>query len=185
MLDHPDHVYAYTVETKNRLEGRGIALIGIVKSYVGGKANFKCDNGHNWRATPRLVGEGDGCPRCGMGTDTDENIRKRIKAGVMCLLTNPQNPRCIKIGISYTTIKGLYKNYPWNDWAVLKYRNVDDVGLAEEVIKELLEVPSYSIGDEIEMDIENAEEKFRRLIYVMREQIADSERKRISEFSVT
>jgi hypothetical protein len=68
----PDYVYAYTAWMKKRLEGRGITLIGHVKSKTSGRNNFQCSNGHEWRAIPNDVAEGEGCPQCGMGQRTPE-----------------------------------------------------------------------------------------------------------------
>ena len=68
----PDHVYAYTASIKKRLEGRGITLIGHVKSKISGRNNFQCSNGHEWRTIPNNVAEGEGCPQCGMGQRTPE-----------------------------------------------------------------------------------------------------------------
>ena len=62
----PDHVYAYNAWMKKRLVGRGIVLVGHVRSKFG-KANFRCSNGHEWRTVPNEVAEGKGCPHCGQG----------------------------------------------------------------------------------------------------------------------
>lgn len=45
----PDWVYAYTASMKRRLEGRGITLLGYVKSMCSGKSSFRCSNGHEWQ----------------------------------------------------------------------------------------------------------------------------------------
>lgn len=70
----PDHVYAYTASIRKRIEGRGITLLGYVRSIISGKASFRCSNGHEWRTTPVHVGEGKGCPECGIGERDPEEI---------------------------------------------------------------------------------------------------------------
>jgi hypothetical protein len=94
----PDWVYAYTASMRKRLEGRGIILIGHVKSMVSERNNFQCSNGHEWRTIPNNVAEGEGCPQCGMGQRTPEEIRQAVKSGVLCLLIHPDNPGLLKSG---------------------------------------------------------------------------------------
>ena len=42
----PVYETAYNVAVKKRLVGRGIALLGHVKSIVSGRNDFECSNGH-------------------------------------------------------------------------------------------------------------------------------------------
>jgi hypothetical protein len=172
----PDHVYAYTASIRKRLEGRGITLLGYVRSIVSGKANFRCINGHEWRTTPMQVGEGQGCPECGMGEQDPEEIRQKIKAGVICLLTHPDMPGFVKIGLSYDTLEKVCREWPWSDWQMHRYRNIEEVALAESLIWDLLGEPVPHGREPIKKDLNEAEVAFRKLIYAMREKIALAEK---------
>ena len=172
----PDHVYAYTASIRKRLEGRGITLLGYVKSIISGKANFRCSNGHEWRTTPSLVGEGQGCPECGIGERDPEEIRQRIKAGLICLLTHPEKPGLVNIGLGYGTLEEVYRERPWGDWEMHRYRNVEEVALAESLIWELLGEPLPHDREPIKRDLSVAEDAFRKLIYAMQEKIALAEK---------
>ena len=127
----PDIVYVYTARMKKRLEGRGITLIGHVKSMVSGRANFRCDNGHEWRTRCQLVADGAGCPECGIGERTKEEVKQVIKAGVLCLLIHPDKPELVRIELDY-------EDKHWGDWEEHHYRNVEEAILAESLIWELL-----------------------------------------------
>ncbi|MHC4329934.1 MAG: GIY-YIG nuclease family protein [Planctomycetota bacterium] len=172
----PDHVYAYTASIRKRLEGRGITLLGYVRSIISGKANFRCSNGHEWRTTPSLVGEGQGCPECGIGERDPEEIRQRIKAGVICLLTHPDKPGFVNIGLGYGTLEEICRERLWGDWEIHRYRNVEEVALAESLIWELLGEPLPHDRKPIKKDLSVAEDAFRKLIYAMREEIALAEK---------
>ena len=174
----PDYVYAYTASIRKRLEGRGITLLGYVKSLVSGKANFRCSNGHAWRTTPMHVGEGHGCPECGIGERDPEEIRQRIKAGVICLLTHHDKPGFVNIGLSYSTREEVCRERFWGDWEVHRYRNVEEVALAESIIWELLEKPLPHNREPIKMELYEAVDAFRKLIYAMQEEIAFEERRK-------
>jgi hypothetical protein len=176
----PDHVYVYTASIKKRLEGRGITLLGYVRSIISGKANFRCSNGHEWRTTPLHVGEGQGCPECGIGKDDPEKIRQRIKAGVICLLIHPDNPGFIKIGIDYGTIEEAFTKRPRGDWAIHRYRNVEEVSLAESLFWELMDEPQPPAHEPKKKDLKEAEDAFRKLIFAMQEEIAFEERRKAS-----
>ncbi len=166
----PDHVYAYTASIRKRLESRGITLLGYVKS-LSGKANFRCSNGHEWRTTPKDVGEGQGCPVCGIGERDSEEIGQRIGAGVFCLLTHPDKPGFIKIGLAPDTPDE-------GNWEIHRYRNVEDLALAESLFWELLDEPLSHGHEPIKKDLNAAEDAFRKLIYEMREVIALAEKAR-------
>ncbi len=174
----PDHVYAYTASIKKRLEGRGITLLGYVRSIISGKANFRCSNGHEWRTTPKHVGEGQGCPECGIGEQDPEAIRQRIKAGVICLLTHPDKPGFVRIGLGYGTLEEVCRESPWGDWEVHRNRNVEEVALAESLIWELLGELLPHGSEPIKKDLNEAEDAFRKLIYAMQEEIAFEERRK-------
>jgi hypothetical protein len=168
----PDHVYAYTASIRKRLEGREITLLGYVRSLCSGKANFQCINGHVWRTTPARVGDGDGCPECGTGKRDPKEIRQQIGAGVICLLTHPDKPGFVKIGVAYDTLEDVCKEYPWDEWEIHRFRNVDEITLAESIIWKLLGEQPFNRGEPIEKNLSEAEDVFRKLIYVMREVIA-------------
>lgn len=172
----PDHVYAYTASIKKRLEGRSITLLGHVRSIVSGMANFRCSNGHEWRTAPMDVGEGQGCPECGVGQRDPEEIRQRIKPGVICLLTHPDKPGFVKIGMGYGTLEEVWRERSWGDWESHRYRNVEEVALAESIIWELLGKPLPHDREPIRKDLKEAEDAFRNLIYVLRERIALAEK---------
>lgn len=172
----PDHVYVYTASIRKRLEGRGITLLGYVRSIISGKANFRCSNGHEWRTTPSLVGEGQGCPECGIGERDPEEIRQRIKAGVICLLTHSDKPGYVKIGLGYGTPEEVCRERAWGDWEMHRYRNVEEIALAESIIWELLGNPLPHDREPIKKDLSEAEDAFRKLIYRMYSEIALAER---------
>ena len=174
----PDSVYAYTASMRKRLTGRDITLLGYVKSMVSGKATFKCSNGHEWRAGCRSVAEGEGCPECGMGTRTAEEVRKAIHAGVLFLLTHPDKPGFIKIDKAYGTLEEISRKWPWGDWKDNHYRNIEELDLAEKIIWELLDHPLPHDRQPIKKDLREAEEAFRNLHYVLQEEIAFEERRK-------
>ena len=172
----PDHVYAYTASIRKRLDGRGITLLGYVRSIISGKANFRCSNGHEWRTTPMHVGEGQGCPECGIGERDPEEIRQRINAGFICLLTRPDKPKFVKIGVGYGTLEEVYREWPWSNWEMHRYRNVEEVALAESLIWKLLGKPLPHDREPIKKDLNEAEDAFRKLIYAMQKEIALAEK---------
>lgn len=169
----PDWVYANTAIMKKRLEGRGITLLTHVKSMRSGKSNFRCDNGHEWRTTPWLVAEGEGCPMCRVGQRTTEEIRAIVRTGIVCLLIHPDKPDYIKIGISRKTIQELCQEYPWGEWEIHRYRNTEEIDLAETAIWKLLGHTSPHNHELIKMDIRTAEDAMRKLHYTVQEMILD------------
>ncbi len=173
----PDHVYAYAAWMNKRLAGRGITLIGHVRSKYG-KSNFQCSNGHEWRTVPNDVAEGEGCPQCGIGDMEPEEIRQMIKTGILCLLIHPDKPGLIKIGLAYSTLEQSCEEKVWGDWEIHRYRNVEEPILAETLIWELLGYPLPHDREPINIDLSVAEEAFRKLIYLMRHEIALEERRK-------
>lgn len=165
----PDWVYAYTASMRKRLEGRNITLLGHVKSMISGKANFRCGNNHEWRTTPRLVAEGEGCPECGIGKRSAEEITKTIGAGVICLLTHSNNSELIAIGTPEEF---------GSEWEIHRYRNVEDMELAETLIWELLGHPLPHDRKPIKINLSMAEDAFRKLHYAIQEKIAFEERRK-------
>jgi hypothetical protein len=172
----PDHVYAYTASVKKRLEGRGITLIGHVKSKISGRNNFQCSNGHEWRTIPNKVVKGEGCPQCGMGQRTPEEIRQATKSGVICLLIHPDKPGLVKIGLTYRTLEQFDAENIWGGWQVHRYRNVEEPVLAESLIWELLGYPLSNDREPISIDLHIAEQAFRDLHYRLQSEIALAEK---------
>lgn len=172
----PDYVYAYTAWMKKRLEGRGITLIGNVKSKTSGRNNFQCSNGHEWRTIPNNVAQGEGCPQCGMGQRTPEEIKQTAKSGILSLLLHPDRPGLVKIGLTYRTLQQCYAEDVWADWKVHRYRNVEDLVLAESIIWELLGLPNNR--EPIMINLRIAEQAFRELHYRLQSEIALAERKK-------
>ena len=172
----PDWVYAYTASMRKRLEGRGITLIGHVKSMVSGRNNFQCSNGHVWRTIPNNVAEGEGCPQCGMGQRTSEQIRQAAKSGVLCLLIHPDKPGLVKIGLTYRTLEQCCAENVWGGWQVHRYRNAEEPVLAELLIWELLGYPLPHDREPINIDLHIAEQAFRDLTYRLQSEIALAEK---------
>jgi hypothetical protein len=162
----PDYVYAYTAEMNRRLEGRDITLVGLVTSRSG-KATFRCRNGHEWRTRSIYVGEGQGCPHCGIGERTPEEVRQAAKLGYLCLLIHPDQPGVIKIGLTYGELQNI-----GDEWEIHRYRDVQDPVLAESLIWEMLGHPLPHDRGPIRMDLSRAEQAFRELIYRMHREVA-------------
>ncbi len=59
-----------------------------------------------------------------------------------------------------------------------RYRNVEEMVLAETLIWELLSHPLPHDREPIKKDLSIAEDAFRKLIYAMREEIAFEERRK-------
>ena len=171
----PDRVYAYTRWMKKRLEGRDITLVGYVTSRSG-KANFKCRNGHEWRTRSAYTAEGQGCPQCGIGNSKPEEIWQTAKLGYICLLTHPDNPGVIKIGLTYTRQEQWYAENLWGDWEMQHWRFTEEPVLAEAIIWELLGQPLPNDSKTITLNLGVAEEAFRHLIPRMHSEIALMER---------
>lgn len=170
-----EHIYAYRAWMNKRLRGRGINLLGHVRSKFG-KANFRCDLGHEWRTVPAVVAEGEGCPQCGMGKATIEEIERGVKAGVLCLLVHPDKPGLIKIGITSQNLEQASNEALWGDWQVHRFRNVEEPELAETIIWGLLGCPRPKNGEPISLDLNVAEEAFRAVHYRLVSEIAFWER---------
>ena len=159
----PAWVGKYTAWMNKRLAGRGINLIGHVRSKYG-KSNFQCSNGHEWRTVPNYVAEGEGCPHCGIGKKDLEEIRQAIGTGLLCLLIHPDKPGIIRIGMTCRTVKQCYEENVWDDWEIHRYRNVEVPAFAESLIWELLGHPLPHDREPIKLDLSIAEQAFRDLI---------------------
>ena len=178
----PDHVHAYNAWMKKRLVGRDIVLVGHVRSKFG-KANFRCSNGHEWRTVPNEVAEGKGCPQCGQGERTPEEIREMLDVGYLCLLVNPTKPGFIRLAKVRGEFKDLnYMDSIFDEWAIQRYRSVEDPDLAETLILGQFGNPKTDDEGLIKMNLARAEQAFRDLHYSMVRQIALAE-KRMSETS--
>lgn len=173
----PDYVLAYTAWMRKRLEGRGIALVGHVRSKFG-KSNFQCSNGHEWRTIPLNVAEGEGCPHCGIGQRTPEETRQAAEAGVLCLLIHPEKPGVVKIGLTCGTLEQRFDENYWGEWEVHRYRSVEEPFLAESLIWELLGYPP-SNDRELHIELGVVEQAFRDLIPRMQRAIASAEKEKV------
>jgi len=67
-------------DVQEKIKDRGIDIIG---DYINDKTHtlFRCSNNHEWKAKPRTVMSGSGCPECFAisRTLTKENVNERIK----------------------------------------------------------------------------------------------------------
>lgn len=167
----PEWVFAYNTWMNNRLEGRGIALLGDVRSKVG-KSNFQCSNGHQWRTKPIDVAEGAGCPQCGMGARKPEEVRQAVGASILCLLVHPDQPGFIKIGLTTDELEQWNESTFGGGWEVHRYRRVDQPALAEKLIGQLLGCPMSNDREPIALDLRRAEQAFRELGSRMQEELA-------------
>jgi hypothetical protein len=168
----PVYETTYNVSVKKRLVGRGITLLGRVKSIISGRNDFECSNGHQWRTRPKLVMDGEGCPECGMGTKTLDEMHEIANAGNICLLIDPSKPGFVSVGARRGSLNQITQDYPWGNWEIHRYRFVEEIDLAESLIWELLGKPLPNDRQPIPIELGVAEEAMRNLIYVLREQIA-------------
>jgi T5orf172 domain len=159
----PNWVHANAIWMNKRLEGRGLTLLGNVRSKFG-KSNFQCSNGHHWRAVPTDVVEGEGCPRCGIGKRDPEEVRRSARPAILCLLVHPDKPGLIKIGLTYSDQERCHEENDWGGWEMHRYRRVEEPALAEALIWELLGCPLYSNREPIRIDLRRAEQAFRELV---------------------
>lgn len=172
----PDHVYAYTAWMRHQLVGRGMHLIGYVKS-KSGKATFRCDNDHEWDERPHPVAEGAGCPQCDLGWCTPEEMIELTKPDYLCLLTHPDQPEHIKIAMSSRDVVQCLDEPANEGWHIHRHRNVEHKpGLAKKVIASLLYVAESELDGPIEMELSEAEEAIREFIYELRYRIALKEK---------
>ncbi len=172
----PDWVYAYTAWMKRRLEGRGITILGRVNSMCSGKSDFLCICGYKWRTTPQYIAEGDGCPKCCNGKRSEEEIRKMINAGVIHLLTHPDKPGLIKIGMEYARSEEDLDERPRGGWERIRFQNAEDMGLAEILMCKLFGISYPYDYKPIEKDLSIARKTFSNLHYAIRAVIALEER---------
>lgn len=170
-----DHIYAYRAWINKRLYGRGITLIGEVRSKTG-KSDFECTNGHRWRTMPRNIAEGEGCPHCSTGTREPEAILNSITTGIIYLLLNPNKPGFIKFGFKYLGMEQSSEGNFGEGWEVHRYRSVEEPDIAESLIMELLGSPQANPCEPIEIELSIAEQAFRELHYRLVSEIALSER---------
>lgn len=167
----PDWVHANTVWMNKRLEGRGIALLGHVRSKFG-RSDFQCSNGHRWRTVPNRVAEGEGCPLCGIGKRTQEEVRRAARPAILCLLVHPEKPGLLKIALTYSELEQCHEENDWDGWEVHRYRRVEEPALAGVLIWELLGRPMPQDGEPISMDLRRAERAFRELTYRVQQEFA-------------
>lgn len=167
----PDWVFAYDTWMHKRLEGRGITLLGHVRSKFG-KSNFRCINGHQWRTKPLDVAEGGGCPQCGTGAREPEEIRQAVGASVLYLLVHPNKPGLIRIELTSDGPEGDRERNSWGGWEMHRYRRVEEPALAEKMIWQLLDHPMPENREPVALDLRKAEQAFRGLVSLMQHELA-------------
>lgn len=169
----PDWVYSYTKWMRERLAGRDITLIGYVKSRCSGTATFLCSNNHEWKTRVLFVAEGEGCPVCGIGERTPEEMKSIVKPAYLLLLIHPDNPGFIKVILADTKSYKFCEENDNSGWEIHRYADVEEGPfLAESIIWDLIGIPRPSVNDQAEIDLSIAEQAFRKLIYRLREKIA-------------
>lgn len=68
--------HSYKEWIKRMLKGSGITLLRLIdRSDSGTLAIFRCCNGHTWRGQVRYIQDGGGCPTCGVGERTAEEMQ--------------------------------------------------------------------------------------------------------------
>lgn len=167
----PDWVHANAMWMNKRLEGRGITLVGHVRSKFG-KSNFHCSNGHKWRTVPNDVAQGEGCPYCGMGTSGRAEIQQKAKAGVLSVLVHPDHPGLARIEASYGELNQNEPENSLNGWEVHRFRRVEEPALAESLMWALLGQPLPHDRGPIHVSLFSAEDALRHLIYRMHSALA-------------
>lgn len=181
-----DWVYSYTKLMRQRLIGRDINLVGYVESWVSGTATFKCCNNHEWKTRVQFVAEGAGCPECGAGEKSPEEMSQIKNLAFLFLLTKPDNPGFgpIKTILSYGSRDEFYEKYSDSNWVVHRSRYVEEgPELSEPIFWELLGLPKPKQGAEVEVDIKVAEYAFRNVIYRLRQRIAAVEKENKINFN--
>ncbi len=173
----PDHVYVYTAWMRKRLAGRGITLVGHVRSKYG-RSDFQCINGHAWRTVPANVAAGEGCPQCAVGEKDAEEIEQAAGSGFLCLMIHPEKPGLIKVELTLETLDRFYEGNDRDGWEVHRYRDVQEPALAEALIWDLLGRARPNDREPIRVDLNLAEQAFRDLIPEMHREIAAMERRR-------
>ncbi len=132
-----------------------------------------------------FVAEGEGCPVCGIGERSSEEMKQIIKPAYLFLLTHPDNPGFIKITLTYSTRDGTYEENDNNGWLVHRYADVEEGPLlAESIIWVLIGVPKPNLNEQAEIDVSIAEHAFRKLIYRLREKIALMEKEKEKRFQL-
>jgi len=181
----PDGVYVYSSWMRKRLVGRGIKLVGQVRSKHG-RSDFRCTNGHEWRTVPADVAEGEGCPHCGVGQKDAEEIEQDAGSGFLCLMTHPDKPGLVKVELFPAAsprgwrsfVDRAYEADDWGGWQIHQYRTVQEPALAESLLWRLLGRSRPNAREPIEIDLEIAEQAIRDLISEMYHEIAVMERKK-------
>lgn len=167
----PAWVPALNAWMVKRLKGRGIALIGDVRSKFG-KSDFQCRNGHQWRTRPNDVAEGRGCPECGMGTRSPEEVRQAVGATRLLLFVHPDKPGLIRVGLENDARQRWDEAISSGGWEQHRYRNVEEPALAETLIWQLLGCPMPEEPGPVALDLPRAEEAFRGLVSRMQQELA-------------
>ncbi len=172
----PDYVYANTAWLRRRLEGRGITLLGYVRSTTSGRSNFRCASGHEWRATVGDVADGQGCPHCGIGRRTPEEMKKAVTTGILDLLIHPDKPGTIRIVVTPNTLEQSERERRWDGWTLHRYRTVEEPETAALLIWHLLDYPAPRNGDPAVVDLHRAEQALRDFNQQMQNALVPAEK---------
>ena len=173
----PDYVYVCTAWMKKRLEGRGITLLSHTRS-KSGKSEFRCTNGHVWRTWSKAIAEGEGCPECGIGYRSPDEIRQLVNHGILCLLVKLEKPGFVKIGLTYDKLDRCLADRFWGEWKVHRYRRTDEVKLAVSILWEKLGHPPMNECEMVQVPIAAAEQAFRDMNIQLQNEIALREKER-------
>lgn len=158
----PTYWLAYRAWMNKRLVGRGITLVGDVRSKYG-RSDFRCSNGHEWRTVPNAVAEGAGCPECGAGECDPDAIRKAARAGFLFLMVHPDQPGVIRIRVVFDDGSSTDNDPSWVGWEVHRYRSVEEPELAISIMSDLLGIRLLDESQRIPYDLEAAEQAMREL----------------------
>jgi hypothetical protein len=91
---------------------------------------------------------------------------------VICLLTQSESPGVVRIETGYGPLEEVCRLSSWENWDVHRYRNVEDVELAESLVWDLFGKPLTNERGPIVIYLHEAEDAFRKLIYAMHEEMA-------------
>jgi hypothetical protein len=92
-------------------------------------------------------------------------------------LTHPNRPDYLKIGFYLGSLEKCFEEWPWGDWEMHRYRYCEEMELAEKLIWNLLGITVPPDHEPIKMDLEIAEEAFRKFTYAVVDEVAENERR--------
>ena len=124
---------------------------------------------------PQLVAEGEGCPLCGIGERTLDEILQAARPAYICLLTHPDRPQAIRIELQYITSKET-RTADRHGWEVHRSRYTDEPELAEKLIWMLLGRSMPESREVVGIELGKAEQAIREIIHRIYHEIAQAER---------